>query len=153
MKKLSILFAAVAMIAMTACNEKPAKEAQAPETKVEATQQADTAKNKAIVGVGKVKPTEDGKDHTVAEFNTKDYQVRLENLADGSIRLSLWKPGADKATAPERVVTTKKCVMQKNGYLMKDDQGNNYIINTTPGKEEIVIMNSKDITYHGTNSK
>ena len=64
MKKLSILFAAVAMIAMTACNEKPAKEAQAPETKVEATQQADTAKNKAIVGVEKVKPTEDGKDHT-----------------------------------------------------------------------------------------
>lgn len=153
MKKLSILFAVVAMIAMTACNEKPAKEGQASETKVEATQQADTAKNKAIVGVEKVKPTEDGKDHTVAEFNTKDYQVRLENLADGSIRLSLWKPGVDKATAAERVVTTKKCVMQKNGYLMKDDQGNNYIINTTPGKEEIVIMNSKDITYHGTNSK
>ncbi len=152
MKKYFILVAAVAMMAMTACNEKPAAGAKSPEAKVEA-QQADTAKNKPIVAVEKVKPTEDGKDHTVAEFSTKEYQVRLENLADGSIRLSLWQPGADKAGKPERVVTTKKCVMQKDNYLMKDENGVNYVISTAPGKEEIVIMDKKNITYHGSNAR
>lgn len=152
MKKLSILIAAVAMMAMTACNEKPAKNADtnAPATE----QQAGVDKaNAPKVNVEKAAPTEDGKDHTVAQFNTKDYQVKLENLADGTYRLSMWKAGQDVNGKPERLVETKKCVLQGSNYLMKDDEGNNYIIKGTAGSEEITIMSSTSIIYHGANGK
>lgn len=152
MKKLTLIFATIALMAMTACNEKPAKteNAEAP-----AKEQVDTAKQDAQpkVNVEKAAPTEDGKDHTVAEFNTKDYQVRLENLADGTYRLSMWKAGQDKSEKPERLVETKKCVLQGGNYLMKDDQGQNYIIKGAAGSEEITIMTSKEIVYHGANGK
>lgn len=148
MKKYFILLAAVALMAMTACNEKPAKNADAP-----ATEQTDNGKaGTPKVNVEKAAPTEDGKDHTVAEFNTKEYQVRLENLADGTFRLSMWKAGEDKSSKPERLVETKKCVLQGKNYLMKDDDGNHYIITNADGKNEITIMSSNSIVYHGDNS-
>ena len=66
MKKFSILIAAVAMMAMTACNEKPAKvtdQAAKPADSV----QVDSANKKAPkIDVEHAKPTEDGKDHTVS---------------------------------------------------------------------------------------
>ncbi len=154
MKKLFILFAAVAMMTTTACNEKPSKAAQpAEKQQTEAEALNDTTGKKPGIDVQKAAPTPDGKDHTVAEFNTADYQVRLENLADGNFRLSLWKPGADKSSAPDQVVKTKKCVMQKDNYLMKDADGKVYVIKSTAGSEELTIMDQKKITYHGSNAK
>ena len=153
MKKFFILFAAVALMAMTACNEKPAKKTQADEKQNEVTEMMDTTGKKPGVDVQKAAPTADGKDHTVAEFKTTDYQVRLENLADGNFRLSLWKAGADKSGKPEQEVKTKKCVMQKENYLMKDDSGKVFIIKSTPGSEELTILNDNKIIYHGANGK
>lgn len=152
MKKLTLIFATIALMAMTACNEKPAKteNAEAP-----AKEQVDTAKQGAQpkVNVEKAAPTEDGKDHTVAEFNTKEYQVKLENLADGTYRLSMWKADQDKSGKPERLVETKKCVLSGKNYLMKDDEGNNYIISNGAKKQEVTIMNANSIIYHGENAK
>ena len=79
--------------------------------------------------------------------------MRLENLADGTIRLSLWKPGADKNGKPEQLVETKRCVMQKENYLMQDKDGNTYVIKTTPGSEEVTIMDKKKINIHSANGK
>lgn len=141
MKKFFILFAAVALMAMTACNEKPAKteKAEAP-----AAEQVDTAKNAAQpkVDVEKAAPTEDGKDHIVAEFNTEENQIRLENLADGTYRLSIWKAGQDKGGKADQVIETKKCVLQGGGYLMQND-GKNYLIDTK--KKRVVVMDKKNI--------
>ncbi len=142
MKKYFILFAAVALMAMTACNEKPAKteKAEAP-----ATEQVDTAKNAAQpkVNVEKAAPTEDGKDHTVAEFNTKENQIRLENLADGTFRLSIWKIGQDKNGDADQVVESKKCVLQGGGYVMQAGDGKNYLIDTK--KNRVVMLDKKNI--------
>lgn len=148
MKKFSILFAAVALIAMTACNEKPAKNNEET-VNAPATEQVDTgnAAAKPTVDVDKAQPTEDGKDHIAAEFDNKDYQVRLENLADGTYRVSMWKIGQDKSSKPERVAETKKCVMKDGNYLMKTDDGTVYIINTQKGAEKITIMNNQKIIY------
>lgn len=148
MKKFFILVAAVAMMAMTACNEKPAK-ADANEQN-NATEQVDSAKldkSTAKVDVERAKPTEDGKDHTVAEFNTPDYQVRLENLADGTYRVSLWKVGQDKAGKPEQVAETKQCVMKDDNYLMKTADGTIYVINATSGAEQLTIMKGNEMIY------
>lgn len=162
MKKFLILFAAVAMIAITACNEKPAKETKEQAEVVAANNDKamvgkellDTNdKKNGVINVQKAQPTADGKDHTVAEFNTSDYQIRLENLADGNFRLSLWKPGADKSGKPDQEVKTKKCVMQKDNYLMKANDGQVYLVKSTPGSEELTIMNQNKIIYHGTNGK
>lgn len=154
MKKFFILFAAVALMALTACNEKPAKsdEAKAPETE-QVDKQANPDADAPKVNVEKAAPTEDGKDHTVADFNTKEYQVKLENLADGTYRLSMWKADQDKSGKPERLVETKKCVLSGKNYLMKDDEGNNYIISNSANKQEITIMNANSIIYHGENAK
>lgn len=141
MKKLSILIAAVAMMAMTACNEKPAK--NDANTSVPATEQTDTATTAPKVNVQKAAPTKDGKDHTVAEFKTKEYQVKLENLADGTFRL----------TYNDQVVEAKQCVMQKDNYLMKDESGKVYIVKSTNGSEELTIMDNKNIIYHGGAAK
>ena len=151
MKKLFILSAAVALMAMTACNEKPAKEGEQQQN-APATEQVDTAQgaqDKPKIDVEKAEPTKDGKDHTVAEFNTKEYQVRLENLADGTYRVSMWKAGQDKSGAPEKLGESKKCVMKDGGYLMKTDDGTVYVINTKAGAEKITIMNDKGIVYNG----
>lgn len=146
MKKFSILFAAVAMIAMTACNEKVAKNDEGAD-KAPATEQVDTTKAAPKVDVEKAMPTEDGKDHVVAEFENKDYQVRLENLADGTYRVTLWKAGQDKSGKPDRVAETKKCVMKDGNYLMQTEDGTNYIIKTQKGAEQIRIMNKDKIIY------
>ena len=151
MKKLFILTAAVAMMAMTACNEKPAKEGE-QQNNAPATEQIDTAQGaqaKPKVDVQRAEPTKDGKDHVVAEFNTKEYQVRLENLADGTYRVSMWKAGEDKSGKPEKLAETKKCVMKDGGYLMKTDDGTIYIINAKAGAENVTIMNDKGIEYNG----
>ena len=154
MKKLFIISAAVAMLAMTACNEKPAKATDATENEEKtAIEKIDSTKQKAIVDVKKAAPTEDGKDHTVAEFNTKEYQVKLENLADGTYRLSMWEPGQAKDSKPSQMVETKQCVMQKGNYLMKDGSGKIYVIKSTAGKEELTIMDKNNIIYHGGNGK
>ena len=153
MKKLSILFAAVALMAMTACNEKPAKATDDAENAPAATEQVDTTKKaQPKVNVERAKPTEDGKDHTVAEFNTKEYQVRLENLADGTYRLSLWDAGKDKSGEPKEKIETKNCVMQGSNYLMKGNDGKMYIITAKGGNNQLTIMTNKAIEYNGKGS-
>lgn len=148
MKKISILFAAVALMAMTACNEKPAKNEVNADANAPATEQVDSAQAK--VTVEKAAPTEDGKDHVAVEFADKEYQVRLENLADGTYRLSLWKVGQDKSGKPEQVVESKKCVMDKSNYLMKGDDGKNYIIRANAGQEALIIMDKSGVIYPKT---
>lgn len=152
MKKFLILFAAGALMLMTACNEKPAKNDAEDSKNPAATEQVDSTKAPKV-NVEKAAPTEDGKDHTVAEFNTKEYQVRLENLADGTFRLSMWKAGQDKSGKPEQIVETKKCVMQGGNYLMKGDDGKVYVINSKAGAEQLTIMDNKNIVYNGGNGK
>ena len=150
MKKYFILFAFVAMMAMTACNEKPAKSEAGKENAPAVTEQTTTpgeTKEKPVVDVERAKPTADGKDHTVAEFNTPDYQVRLENLADGNYRISLWKIGQDKSGKPEQVGQTKQCVMSNGTYLMKTDDGTVYLVNAQKGAEQLTIMNGEKIIY------
>ena len=151
MKKYFILLAAVALMAMTACNEKPAK---SDDAKAPATEQVDKQANpdaaEPRVNVEKAAPTEDGKDHVAVEFADKEYQVRLENLADGTYRLSLWKVGQDKSGKPEQVVESKKCVMDKSNYLMKGDDGKNYIIRAKAGQEALIIMDKSGVVYPKT---
>lgn len=149
MKKFFMLIAAVALLAMTACNEKPAK-ADANEEGNVATEQVDSAqlkKSAAKVDVDRAKPTEDGKDHVVAQFNTPDYQVQLENLADGTYRISLWKVGQDKAGKPEQVAETKQCVMKDDNYLMKTADGTIYVINAKQVAEQLTIMKGNEMIY------
>lgn len=154
MKKSLILFAAVALMAMTACNEKSAKDGN--DKAAPAVEQVDSSKNAANqpkVDVERAKPTEDGKDHTVAEFNTKEYQMRLENLADGTYRMTLWKAGQDKSGKPEQVIETKQCAMNGDNYLMQDKDGKSYVINAKAGAEELVIMDDKGFIYNGKGVK
>ena len=151
MKKVLVLFAAVALMAMTACNEKPAK-GDAENTNAPAkTEQAEQAakggdnavKATKVTPMEKAEPTSDGKDHTVAKFNTKEYEVTVENLADGTYRVSLAKGGKN-----EQVYETKNCRIQGDGYLMQTDDGKNILINGKDGK--IVILNDKEILYKGS---
>ena len=154
MKKIFFFIAAVALMAMTSCNEKPAKTAD-DASNAPATEQVDTNKDasKPKIDVEKAKPTEDGKDHIVGEFNTKEYQVRIENLADGTYRVSLWKPGQDKSGKPEQVAESKKCVMKDGAYLMQTADGKNYIISTKAGTESLIIMDDKGVIYNGKGVK
>lgn len=149
MKKFFILVAAVALMAMTACNEKPAKNTEENQ-QAPATEQVDSTKmekSAAKVDVERAKPTEDGKDHVVAEYDVKDYQVRLENLADGTYRISLWKIGADKASKPERVGETKECAFKDDQYLLQTADGTIYVASAKKGAESLTIMNKEGIIY------
>ena len=148
MKKFLILFAAGALMLMTACNEKPAKNDAEDSKNPASTEQVDSTKAPKV-NVEKAAPTEDGKDHTVAEFNTKEYQVRLENMADGSYRVSLWKAGKDKSAAPDEVAQSKKCKLSGKNYLMKCEDGKTYIVDGEPGKELITILDEKNVVYMG----
>ena len=142
MKKIMILLAAVALMAMTACNEKPAKDAQTKENAIEKAEvKADSTVK--VSPMDKAQPIEDGKDHTVCEFNTKEYQVKVENLADGTYRVTLNKDG--KA---DQVYETKNCRIQGNAYLMHTEDGKNVLINGDKG--QIVIMNKNEIIYKGS---
>ena len=148
MKKFSILIAALAMMAMTACNEKAANgDTQNPNEATKTEQVAkDGVKASKMEPMEKPKPTEDGKDHTVAQFNTKEYQVTVENLADGTYRVSLAKDGKN-----EQVYETKNCRIQGDGYLMQTADGKNILINGKDGK--IVILNNKEILYKGSSEQ
>ena len=140
MKKLSILIVAVAMMAMTACNEKPAKNNNGENGT--ATEQQTTPNAAEVPPMEKAAPTDDGKDHNVAKFNTKEYEISVDNLADGTYRVTMSKDG--KA---EQVYETKNCQIQGDSYLMRTDDGKNLLINGKDGK--IVILNNKEIIYRG----
>lgn len=142
MKKISILFAAVALMAMTACNEKPAQTESKSENATEQTAAPNDLKAAKVAPLEKAKPTDDGKDHTVAQFNTKEYQVTVENLADGTFRVSLAKDGKN-----EQVYETKNCRYQGDGYIMQTEDGKNIVVNGKEGK--IIILNDKEILYSG----
>lgn len=147
MKKFSILLAAVALMAMTACNEKDAKNNE--NAQGNATEQVEKAAGKAGDSVSAVKvepmekaaPTADGKDHTVAKFNTKEYEVTVENLANGNYRVTMKDGKADK------VYETANCRIQGESYLMQTADGTNVLINGKDGK--IVVMNKSGIIYKG----
>lgn len=146
MKKFFILFAAVAMLAMTACNEKPAKgENQEGEKATTEAVKADP-KSPNMGKMEKPQPTEDGKDHVVAKFRTDEYNVMVENLADGTYRVKLMKDDKD-----EQVYETKNCRIQGKAYVMQTDDGKNILINAEKG--QIVIMNDKEILYRGQTKK
>ena len=153
MKKFSILIAAVAMMAMTACNEKPAKNSGNAAGEAASVERADTAApaGNVKVSVERAKPTDDGKDHVVAEFAESTYQVKLENLADGTYRISLWKAGQDKNGKPEVVAETKNCLYDSKSYMMETADGKRYLVNTTKGAEQLVIMDGDNIIYPKVN--
>lgn len=152
MKKFSIILVAMALIAMTACKKDNAGQENA-ENNAPKTEQVDKNAPKISPDVKKAAPTADGKDHTLCEFNTQEYQVLLENLADGTYRLSLWKAGQDKSGAPDQVANCKQAIYQGNNYVMKDENGKKYMIKAEPGKEGIVILNDKEIIYKGNGVK
>ena len=144
MKKFLILFAAVTLLATTACNEKPAKDEKA---KIEKTapenqplKKIDPKAAKAAP-MTKVGPTEDGKDHMLADFNTKEYNVKLENLANGTMRVTL------KGGNGDQVYESNNCRVQGDSYLMQTTDGKNILMNAKEGK--IVILNKKEIVYSG----
>ena len=152
MKKITILFAAAALLATTACNEKFEKPAaNGNDSTVKTEQQAapkDSAAKSPKINVERPKPTSDGKDKVVGEFtDANGYQVKLVNNADGAIHLSVWKPGQDKSSLPQYNVVTKNCVMGKDNYMMKGEDGKSYVVNLTSDGGEIFIMSNNTILY------
>ena len=143
MKKFSIIIAAVALMTMTACNEKPAKDS-ADKENAAATEQVETkadADAPKIAPMEKAAPTEDGKDHVVSEFNTKDYQVTVENLADGTYRVRLSKDGK-----VDKEYLSKNCRIQGKNYVMETVDGCKMIIGSDKG--QILIIKVKEIVYN-----
>ena len=143
MKKFSIIIAAVALMTMTACNEKPAKD-NADKENAAATEQVETkadADAPKIAPMEKAAPTEDGKDHVVSEFNTKDYQVTVENLADGTYRVRLSKDGK-----VDKEYLSKNCRIQGKNYVMETVDGCKMIIGSDKG--QILIIKDKEIVYN-----
>ncbi len=143
MKKFSIIIAAVALMTMTACNEKPAKDS-ADKENAAATEQVETkadADAPKIAPMEKAAPTEDGKDHVVSEFNTKDYQVTVENLADGTYRVRLSKDGK-----VDKEYLSKNCRIQGKNYVMETVDGCKMIIGSDKG--QILIIKDKKIVYN-----
>ena len=143
MKKFSIIIAAVALMTMTACNEKPAKDS-ADKENAAATEQVETkadADAPKITPMEKAAPTEDGKDHVVSEFNTKDYQVTVENLADGTYRVRLSKDGK-----VDKEYLSKNCRIQGKNYVMETVDGCKMIIGSDKG--QILIIKDKEIVYN-----
>ncbi len=143
MKNFSIIIAAVALMTMTACNEKPAKDS-ADKENAAATEQVETkadANAPKIAPMEKAAPTEDGKDHVVSEFNTKDYQVTVENLADGTYRVRLSKDGK-----VDKEYLSKNCRIQGKNYVMETVDGCKMIIGSDKG--QILIIKDKEIVYN-----
>ena len=143
MKNFFILFAAVALMAMTACNEKPAKEnanQPAVEKAGKKLEKIDPSKTKAV-NLEKVGPTEDGKDHEIAHFKTKEYDVNVVNLADGTMRVTL------KGGDGDQVYESKNCRYQGKNYLMQTTDGKNILLTADEGR--IAIMDKKQIIYTG----
>lgn len=146
MKKFLIIFAAVAVV-MTACNKKPAdvktsnKDEAAMEKVEKASKKVDDLKMKSAAKLEKVGPTEDGKDHNVAQFKTKEYDVTVDQLADGKMRVAL------KGSNGDQNYESNNCRKQGDSYLMQTTDGKNILLNAKDGK--IVIMNKKEIIYSG----
>ncbi|MBO4803127.1 MAG: hypothetical protein J5503_01145 [Muribaculaceae bacterium] len=151
MKKLTILLAAVALLSMSACSDKnqeqKAGDAKAP-AKTEQTSNDSTNAANPNVNVERPQPTDDGKDKVVAEFaDAKGSQIKLENMADGSIHLRVWTKGQDKNGTPEYDVMTKNCVMGQDSYLMQSEDGTSFIVKVASGAEHLSIMNGKEVVY------
>lgn len=146
MKKFLILCAAVAL-AMTACNKKPVDEKT--QNKQEATtentnmkvEKLDASQMKSVAKMEKVGPTEDSKDHNVAQFKTNEYDVTVDHLADGTMRVTL------KGGSGDQVYESKNSRLQGDSYLMQTTDGKNILLNAKEGK--IVILNKKEIVYSG----
>lgn len=151
MKKFSIILIAMAMIAMTSCKKEKAEQAEQAKTSNSAPKTEQVEKNgpKISPDVKKAAPTADGKDHTLCEFNTKEYQLRLENLADGTFRLSMWKTGQDKSSTPDQVINCKKAAYQGETFVMDEGNGKKYLITSTPGQESIFIVQGDKFLYQG----
>ena len=143
MKKYFILFAAVAMFAMTACNEKPAKDnADQSAESVDKVEKIDQSKLKTAKSkLEKVAPTADGKSEILAQFKTDDYEVTMENTGDGTVRVTL------KGDKGDQVYESKSCRVQGDGYLMQTTDGKNILMNGA--EKKIVILGEKEIIYKG----
>ena len=146
MKKFLIICAAVA-VAMTACNKKPAddkalnKDEAAIEKVEKDVKKVDDSKMKSVAKLEKVGPTEDGKDHNVAQFKTKEYDVTVDQLANGTMRVAL------KGASGDQNYESNNCRKQGDSYLMQTTDGKNILLNAKEGK--IVIMDKKQIIYSG----
>lgn len=146
MKKFLIIFAAVA-VAMTACNKKPAdekalnKDEAAVENVDKDVKKIDGSKMKSVAKLEKVGPTEDGKDHSVAQFKTAEYDVTVDQLANGTMRVALKGPKGDQN------YESNNCRKQGDSFLMQTTDGKNILLNAKEGK--IVILNKKEIIYSG----
>ena len=119
MKKLFILIAAVALMATTACNEKPAKNVSAnAELPSRWRSRTDTTSAQRW-RVEKAAPTQDGKDHTVAEFDTKEYQVTVEEPC----RRHLPRDHEPRTARPTSGMRAKQLAHPEANYLMETDDG------------------------------
>lgn len=151
MKKLTILFAAVALMAMTACNEKPAEnnaapaDAKAPTKTEQQTPAADNPADQPKVNVEHIKATNDGKEAAMAEFtDAKGTKVKLVNKGDGTVNVRIWVNGKD---APAFDVDSKNCVTGDKNYMLQSADGTTVILVTEPGKENVTVMKGKQIAY------
>ena len=151
MKKLTILFAAVALIAMTACNEKPAEnnaapaDAKAPAKTEQQTPAADNPADQPKVNVEHIKATNDGKEAAMAEFtDAKGTKVKLVNKGDGTVNVRIWVNGKD---APAFDVDSKNCVTGDKNYMLQSADGTTVILVTEPGKENVTVMKGQQIAY------
>ncbi|GEM_PF-1491610 len=151
MKKLTILFAAVALMAMTACNEKPAEnnaapaDAKAPAKTEQQTPAADNPADQPKVNVEHIKATNDGKEAAMAEFtDAKGTKVKLVNKGDGTVNVRIWVNGKD---APAFDVDSKNCVTGDKNYMLQSADGTTVILVTEPGKENVTVMKGQQIAY------
>ena len=96
---------------------------------------------KSVAKLEKVGPTEDGKDHNVAQFKTKEYDVTVDQLANGTMRVAL------KGASGDQSYESNNCRKQGDSYLMQTPDGKNILLNAKEGK--IVIMDKKKIIYSG----
>lgn len=155
MKKLTILFAAVALMAMTACNEKPAEnsavkgDAKAPAKTEQQAPAADNPADQPKVNVEHIKATNDGKEAAMAEFtDAKGTKVKLVNKGDGTVNVRIWVNGKD---APAFDVDSKNCVTGDKNYMLQSADGTTVILVTEPGKENVTVMKGQQIVYNTKN--
>lgn len=152
MKKLTILFAAVALMAMTACNEKLADDkaasgdAKAPAKTEQKAPEADKQAKDPNVNVEHIKATNDGKEAVMAEFtDAKGTKVKLVNKGDGTVNVRIWVKG--KEGTPAYDINSKNCVAGDKNYMLQSADGTTVILSTEPGKENVTVMTGQQIAY------
>ena len=152
MKKLTILFAAVVLMAMTACNERVADnksasdDAKAPAKTEQQAPEAKGSENQVKVNVQRIEPTKDGKEAVMAQFtDAKGAKVTLANKGDGSVSLKIWLKGQDGN--PTYSADTKECVAGEDNYMLKSNDGSVYVITTKKGNETVTVMKDNQIAY------